>query len=91
MKYIIDKNRIYLKNNAKNIVAEICFEELEDKVYNIYHTYVDENYRGQGIATKLMEYALEEIDRRGGKVSATCSYAINYLKKEKDNGKKDSR
>ena len=90
MEYKIGKNRIYLENNAKNIVAEICFEELEDKVYNIYHTYVDEEYRGQGIATRLMEYALDEINRRGGKVSATCSYAKKYLK-EKDDGKKYCR
>lgn len=89
MEYKICENRIYVENNAKNIVAEICFEE-NNNVFNIYHTYVAEEFRGMGIASKLMEYAIEEIKRRGGKVIATCSYAKKYLK-EKENGKKDCR
>ena len=63
----------------KNTIAEIEFEELEENVFNIYHTFVDESLRGQGIASKLVDMAVEEIKSRGGKVQATCSYAKRWL------------
>ena len=43
------------------------------------HTYVDDRYRGQGIASELVRRAVEEIERRGGRVEATCSYALLWL------------
>ncbi len=39
----------------------------------IDHTFVDDSLRGQGIAGKLVKTALEEIQSRNGKVTATCS------------------
>ncbi len=50
-----------------------------DGVYVIHHTYVDDRYRGQGIASELVRRAVEEIERRGGRVEATCSYALLWL------------
>lgn len=76
-------NKIYLEDESGNIIAEIDFEEIEDKKYNIYHTFVDESLRGQGVASKLVEAAVEEIKARGGSVQATCSYAQKWLEKNK--------
>ena len=52
-------------------------------MYNIYHTFVDESLRGQGIASKLMEAAINEIKARGGEAQATCSYATAWIEKHK--------
>ena len=77
MEYITEKHRIYVVDNGKEI-GEVTFPE-RDGVYVINHTYVDDRYRGQGIASELVRRAVEEIESRGGRVEATCSYALLWL------------
>lgn len=77
-----DNNRIYIETAGKT-VAEINFEEIEKGTFNIYHTFVDESLRGQGIASKLVEKAVKEIELKNGQVQATCSYAKKWLEKNK--------
>ena len=77
MDYITYKNRIAAVDNSEEI-GEVTFPE-RDGVYNINHTYVDDRYRGQGVASELVRRAVEEIESRGGKLKATCSYAALWL------------
>ena len=77
MEYIIEKNRIAAVENGEE-VGEVTFPE-RDGVYVINHTYVDDRLRGQGIASELVRRAIEEIEQRGGRVVATCSYAALWL------------
>ena len=86
MEFIKEKNRIFLKDENQKTIAEIEFEEVESGKYNIYHTFVDESLRGKGIASKLVQEAVNEIESRNGKVQATCSYAKKWL--EKNNKRK---
>lgn len=81
MDFIKEKGIIYKKNEEGKIIAEITYNEIEQGIYNIDHTFVDESLRGQGIAQKLVEMAINEIKSRKGKVQATCSYAKHYLEK----------
>ena len=83
MEFIKEDNRIFLKDENAKIIAEIEFEEIESGKYNIYHTFVDESLRGKGIATKLVQEAVNEIKSRNGTVQATCSYAKKWLEKNK--------
>ena len=83
MKYIIDQNRIYANNEDNKIIAEIDFEKVDENTYNIYHTFVDESLRGQGIANELVTRAYKEITEiRKSKVTATCSYARKWLERK---------
>ena len=83
MKYIIDQNRIYANNEDNKIIAEIDFEKVDENTYNIYHTFVDESLRGQGIANELVTRAYKEITEvRNSKVTATCSYARKWLERK---------
>ena len=84
MQFKKEKNRIYLDDKNGKTLAEVEFEKLEENTYNIYHTFVDESLRGQGVASKLVEAAVNEIRARSGEVRATCSYAKAWL--EKHNG-----
>ncbi len=77
MEYITYKNRIAAVVEGEE-VGEVTFPE-RDGVYVINHTYVDDRLRGQGIASELVRRAVEEIERRGGLVKATCSYAALWL------------
>ena len=77
-----EENRIFAINGDEKVIAEVTFPEGPVGIYTIDHTLVDDSLRGQGIAAKLVEAALAEIERRGGKVQATCSYAVSYLRKK---------
>ena len=76
-----EKNRIYMENDAGEMIAEITFPETEPGVFTINHTFVDNSLRGQGIASKLVQAAVNEIEAKGGSVKATCSYARSWLEK----------
>lgn len=83
MEFIKEDSRIYSFDNNKKVIAEITFYESENGVFTIDHTFVDESLRGQGIAGKLVEMAVEEIEKKGGIVKATCSYAKKWLEKNR--------
>lgn len=73
--YITEENRIYLPDENWNILAEINFEKIDEQTYNISHTFVDDNMRGQGIGSELVEKAITYLTEKWYQVSATCPYA----------------
>lgn len=82
-KFIRLEDRIYAKTDEGKVICEITFPETEKGVCNIDHTYVDDDYRGMGLAGKLVQEAVDSIEKRGCKVTATCSYAKHWLDKHK--------
>ena len=78
--YITEENRIYLQDENWNILAEIDFEKMDEKTYNISRTFVDDSLRGQGIGSELVEKAITYLTWKWYKVSATCSYAKKTVK-----------
>lgn len=81
IEFVIEENKIYAKNKLGETVAQICFEQICANTYNIYSTYVREEYRGNGLAKKLVDIAVEEITKKGKCVDASCSYAKYLLNK----------
>ena len=77
--FVTEENRIHMNDESGSMVAEITFPETSEGVFTIEHTFVDKSLRGQGVASKLVQAAVNEIDARGGKVRATCSYAAKWL------------
>jgi len=45
------------------------------------HTEVDDAYEGQGLASKLVRGALDDVRRRGETIVVTCSYVKGFLEK----------
>ena len=78
--YITEENRIYLQDENWNSLAEIDFEKINEKTYNISRTFVDDSLRGQGIGSELVEKAITYLIWKWYKVSATCSYAKKTVK-----------
>lgn len=78
--YITEENRIYLPDESWNILAEIDFEQVDDKTYNISHTFVDDSLRGQWIGSELVEKAITYLTAKWYKVTATCPYAKKTVK-----------
>ena len=79
MNFKIESNRIFKEDEAGQVIAEITFPETSPGVFVIAHTFVDSSLRGQGIASQLVQAAVDEIKKRGGQVKATCSYAAKWL------------
>ena len=80
MHFITEENRIICIEDEKQ-VGEVCFPETKKGVYDINHTFVDSSIQGKGIAAQLVALAIEEIKRKGGKITASCSYAKRYMEK----------
>mgnify|MGYP003286029979 FL=1 len=54
-------NRIALLDGGGRAIAEITFPDIDEDTVDINHTFVDESLRGQGMAGKLMEAAVNQI------------------------------
>lgn len=80
MEFIKEKNRVYLKNENGEIVAEIEFLDTAPGEVSITHTFVDQSLRGQQMAAKLTEAACEAIQEQGKKVRPLCSYAVKWFR-----------
>ena len=79
MEFKKEENRIYKTDDTGKVIAEVTFPETAEGVYTIDHTFVDNSLRGQGIAGQLVQAAVDEITAKGGRVEATCSYAVKWL------------
>ena len=80
MEFIKEDGRIYSKDKNGKVIAEIEFKEIESGIFDIYHTFVDESLRGKGVASRLVEEAVKQIQSKNGKITASCSYAKKWLK-----------
>lgn len=79
MNFISEENRIYINNEANEMVGEVTFPTMYENVVNINHTYVADSLRGQGIAGNLLEQTAIKLRSEHKKAYATCSYAIKWF------------
>ena len=79
MEFKREENRIYKTDDTGKVIAEVTFPETAEGVYTIDKTFVDNSLRGQGVAGQLVQAAVDEITAKGGRVEATCSYAVKWL------------
>ena len=80
-------NRIALLDGGGRAIAEITFPDIDEDTVDINHTFVDESLRGQGMAGKLMEAAVNQIQSQGKKAVPTCSYAVKWFEKHPEYNK----
>lgn len=59
-------------------VAIIEYMKTPDSIY-ITHTEVPRAVQGQGVANRLTQKVLEDIDRQGMKVVPLCGFAAAYI------------
>lgn len=81
MNYKIYHTEIVVTGEDETEAAKITFPEISPNVYDIKETFVDDSLRGQGIAGKLVQMAITEINKRGGEITASCSYAKKWIEK----------
>ncbi|MDO5685961.1 MAG: GNAT family N-acetyltransferase [Neisseria sp.] len=69
----IDQKRAYALDGETEI-GEATFS-VSPNLWIIDHTWVNDDYRGQGIAKKLVEKIVEAARQAEVKITATCVYA----------------
>lgn len=84
MNFIHNKNQIALYDGSQKLIAEVTFPDLDPATVNINHTFVDDSLRGQGIANQLMLELAEELRLQKKKAVPTCSYAVHWFEKRKE-------
>lgn len=81
MEFIHELNAVKVYNEEKEVIAQIDFPNESADVVEINHTFVSDVLRGQGIAGKLMQEAVKNIQDSNRKANPTCSYAVNWFEK----------
>ncbi len=83
MEVIHDQNegRFYVHTDEGE--AELLYG-IKDGIMYIYHTYVPEQERGEGIAEQLANAAFEFAIKSNLKVKPACSYIEYYLSKHSE-------
>ena len=84
MNFINEENAIRAYSADGKVLAEITFPETAAGEYTINHTFVDSSLHGKGVASELMQQAVDAIQKRGGKVLATCPYAVKWLAEKRE-------
>lgn len=78
--YVPERSRYEIHVDGK--VAGITrAKEGDDGVLLFSHTEVDDAYEGQGLASKLVTGALDDVRSRGRKIDVTCEYVEGFLEK----------
>lgn len=81
MVFKYELNRIYYADEQGKVLAEILFPYEGSQAANITHTTVDESLKGQGIAGKLVQMAVEQIESENRTPRFTCTYAAKWAEK----------
>ena len=76
----IDENRIVYEKNGEE-VGVLEFQNKNEGVIDIYHTYVNPDYQGQQIASKLVEELIKKVKRENKRITSSCSYGDYWMKK----------
>ena len=76
-RFIAEKRMAVAEDNGENIAK--CTYLDRGTYWEITHTYVNPDYRGQKIAEKIVNIVIEEARKAGKKIKPVCSYANNYM------------
>lgn len=76
-------NCIYV-NNGENHIGYIKYQQISDHVIDVTTTYVDDHYRGQGIAGQLFEQLVLFARENHYQIVPSCSYIRKKLESSTD-------
>ncbi len=79
-----EKNRFVLYNEQKQEIGEITFSLAGEELIIIDHTYVDDAYRGQGAAAKLVLAVVEKMRLEHKEIIPLCPFAKKEFEQKKE-------
>lgn len=73
-----DKHQFYIQKDGK-LAAEMTYSVTSETLHIIDHTYVDDKYRGQGLAEELMSTVVDYARQHQIKLLGLCPFAKRQL------------
>lgn len=64
------------------VAGELIFELTDARTVRATHTFVNEDYRGQGIASKLVDALIEYCTAEGLTIIPVCSYVVKLAQRD---------
>lgn len=77
-------NRFFKNDENGRMIAEVTYRPVREDVIDINHTFVDPSLRGQGIAEKLVDRVVEEVEKEGKKIQPSCPYVVKLFDRKTD-------
>lgn len=74
-------SRFYKKDANENLICKITYFVEDSSMIVIDRTFVDDDYRGQGIAAQLVERVVEMAREENKKINPRCPFAKGMLEK----------
>jgi predicted GNAT family acetyltransferase len=59
--------------------CSLKYEKINEHFYNFKMIFVPKNLRGQGIAARIMDFAMNYARKNMIRVKASCAYVEHYL------------
>jgi predicted GNAT family acetyltransferase len=78
-----ERHRYELEIDGRK-AAEIVYRMHGPGTIDLVHTEVKPEFEGQGLASKIATFALDDARKRGLKVIPSCSYIQGFLRKHPD-------
>ncbi|UVI30486.1 GNAT family N-acetyltransferase [Paenibacillus spongiae] len=69
-----DKHQFFIQDNGE-LIAEMTYSVTNPSLYIIDHTYVNDNYRGQGLADQLLTHFIDYARKHEIKLMPLCPFA----------------
>lgn len=83
MNFDSGESRFYKKDENENLICEIIYSIANSSLISIDSTFVDDNYRGQGIAAQLVDRVVEMAREENKKIIPICPFAKNMLERNR--------
>ena len=77
-----DLKRFLIRVGNKECI--LMYRMPDEKTIDIYRTYVPEELRGGRLGYRLVKAALEKAREMGWKVIPSCSFAENFIERNKE-------
>lgn len=74
--------RITINDNSLTAAGELIFELVDARTIRATHTFVNEDYRGLGIAAKLVDALIEYCTAEGLNIIPVCSYVEKLAQRD---------
>ena len=74
--------KFFINKDGKE--ARLKYKMEDEQTINFTSTFVPEEFRGEGIAQQLTEYALNFARQKNYSVVATCPYISKFISKHKE-------
>jgi predicted GNAT family acetyltransferase len=78
--HVPERERYVIRVDGEDAGLTVA-KEGEDGTLLFSHTEVKDEYEGQGLASRLVAGALDDVRSRGKKIEVTCEYVTSFLEK----------